>query len=457
MPIATVNPATGAMVREFARHTETEVAAAAAAASAQAALWRRTPVLDRARLLGALAVRLDAEQESLAALATLEMGKTIRSARAEIAKCAVATRYYAAHGPRMLADETIRDADFSATLLSDPLGVILAVMPWNFPFWQVIRAAVPAVLAGNAVILKHSSNVPQCALALERLFRDSGAPPGLFQTLLIPASAVADLIADERIAAVTLTGSDAAGREVASTAGRYAKKCVLELGGSDPFLVLHDADVPHAVHVAVASRMLNNGQSCICAKRFIVDERVADEFESLLVSQVRALVVGDPASESTDIGPLATPQGVTDIAGQVDRTVRAGATLLTGGGTPDGAGWFFQPTVLRDVPLDSPAATEELFGPAAPIFRVRGADQAIALANATRYGLGASVWTRDARVAEHCVAEIDAGMVFVNAMVGSDARVPFGGVKGSGYGREVGVHGLREFVNLKTVRGNASS
>jgi succinate-semialdehyde dehydrogenase/glutarate-semialdehyde dehydrogenase len=304
------------------------------------------------------------------------------------------------------------------------------------------------------MVLKHASNVPQCALAVARLFAEAGAPDGLFTTLLVTARDVPGMIADPRVAAVTLTGSDAAGRDVASHAGRAVKKAVLELGGSDPFIVLADADVARAAEVGVTARMINNGQSCICAKRFIVHEAVADAFESAFVARVRALSVGDPMRDDTDVGPLATRQGRDDVADQVARTVAAGARLAAGGRAPDGPGWFYEPTVLLGVPTSSPAATEEVFGPVAPIFRVRNADEAIALGNATPFGLGASVWTRDAGTAARCVAELDAGMVFVNAMVASDPRFPFGGVKASGYGREVGLMGMREFVNVKTVRGD---
>ncbi len=456
MAIASVNPSTGLLLRAFESHTGVFVEEALGRAVRSAAEWRRVPLSRRAALLTAVAIRLDTERETLARLATLEMGKTLRSARDEVAKCAFGCRYYAAEGELMLATERITAADFSGRIRYEPLGVILAVMPWNFPFWQVFRAAVPALMAGNAMVLKHASNVPQCALAIERLFREAGAPEGLFQTLLIPASGVAALIADPRIAAVTVTGSEAAGRDIASHAGRVTKKCVLELGGSDPFIVLADADIERAAQTAVTARMLNNGQSCVCAKRFIVDHRVADAFEAAFVSRVRALKVGDPADDTTDIGPLATEQGARDIASQVDRTITSGATLLVGGSRAQRDGWFYEPTVLSNVPLDSAAATEETFGPAAPIFRVSGVDEALILANATPLGLGSSVWTRDASVAEHCVSSLDVGMVFINALVASDPRIPFGGVKGSGYGREVGVHGLREFVNVKTVRGSVA-
>ena len=453
MAIATVNPATGERVREFPEPDDAAVEAALTGAARAAAWWRRTEPAERARLFARLADRLDAERERLAALATLEMGKTLQSARDEVAKCALACRHYAANAPKMLGIDRITADGVSGTVRYDPLGVVLAVMPWNFPFWQVIRAAVPALAAGNAMILKHASNVPQCALALHELFAAAGAPKGLFATLLLSSARVGPLIADTRVAAVTLTGSEHAGREVAAYAGRATKKCVLELGGSDPFLVLATADLERAALIGVTSRMLNNGQSCICAKRFIVVESVADEFERRVVERVGALTVGDPAEPDTDVGPLATSVARDDVATQVERTVAMGARLAMGGRPMEGPGWFYTPTVLTNVPADSPAATEEVFGPVAPIFRVRDTSAAIALANATRFGLGASVWTRDRADWSRCQAELDAGMVFVNAMVASDPRFPFGGVKSSGYGREVGLHGLREFVNVKTVRG----
>jgi succinate-semialdehyde dehydrogenase/glutarate-semialdehyde dehydrogenase len=457
MAIASINPATGELIREFDAHDAAAVDDALRRAASAAAAWRGSHPDDRSRLLDALAGRLEAERDALAALATLEMGKTLKSARDEVTKCAFAARHYARHGASLLAAEHLTDGDARGTVRYDPIGTVLAVMPWNFPFWQVIRAAVPAITAGNAVVLKHASNVPQCALALERVFREAGAPDGLFVTLLIPSAAVGGIIADDRVAAVTLTGSEGAGRDVAAHAGRAIKKAVLELGGSDPFIVLHDADVARAAETGVTARMLNNGQSCICAKRFIVDARVADEFEQRYIERVRALRVGDPAADGTDVGPLATAQGRDDIAAQVERTVAAGARVAVGGSRRPGPGWFYEPTVLLDPPRDSPAAVEELFGPVAPIFRVRDLDEAIALANATRFGLGASVWTRDAAAATRCIAELEAGMVFVNAMVASDPRFPFGGVKASGYGREVGLHGLREFVNVKTVRGDVTA
>jgi len=453
MTIATVNPTTGALVRSFDEHDKASVERALTLAHAAAARWRRTSVGERAAVLERLAEALDRDREALAALATLEMGKTLRAAREEVVKCAAACRHYAAHGPARLAPEAQRFEGASAVLHYQPLGVVLAVMPWNFPYWQALRAAVPAVLAGNVVLLKHASNVPQCALAIERLFLDANAPAGIFQTLLVGSARIGALIDDPRIAAVTLTGSEAAGRSVAARAGHAIKKTVLELGGSDPFVVLADADVACTAAAAVTGRMINNGQSCIAAKRFIVVESVAEEFERRVVAGVRALRTGDPMDAATDVGPLATRQIRDDLAGQVARSVAAGARVAVGGAAISGAGFFYAPTVLTDVPPASPAFTEELFGPVAPIVRVRDADAAFALANATTFGLGASVWTKSAALAERAALEIDAGMVFVNSIVASDPRFPFGGVKASGYGREVGDFGLREFVNVKTVRG----
>jgi succinate-semialdehyde dehydrogenase/glutarate-semialdehyde dehydrogenase len=455
MPIATIDPSSGALVRAFAEDDAAEIEAALDHAQHAAATWRRTPIAERLAVLTRAADRLDAERETLAALATLEMGKTLQSARDEVAKCAFACRHYAAHAETMLAAEPIDIDGATGTVHYQPLGVILAVMPWNFPFWQVVRAAAPALAAGNVMLLKHASNVPQCALALERIFTEAGAPDGVFQTLLVGSAIVASLVADRRVAAATLTGSEAAGRDVGAHAGRAIKKTVLELGGSDPFIVLASADVEKAAATGVKARMLNNGQSCIAAKRFIVVESVADEFERRFTELVRALRLGDPTDPSVDVGPLATEQIRREIASQVERTLAAGATLLVGGRTPDRAGWFYAPTVLTNVPLDSAAAVEETFGPVAPIFRVPDADAAFALANHATLGLGASVWTRHADEAARAAREIDAGMVFINAMVSSDPRFPFGGVKESGYGREVGLPGLLEFVNIKTVRGSA--
>jgi succinate-semialdehyde dehydrogenase/glutarate-semialdehyde dehydrogenase len=380
------------------------------------------------------------------------MGKPLKAAIEEAAKCALACRYYADHASAFVSPERVGDGE----VWYEPLGVVLAVMPWNFPFWQVIRFAAPALCAGNVGLLKHASNVPQCALALEQLFADAGAAAGVFQTLLVGSDRVEGVIKDPRVAAVTLTGSEPAGRQVASTAGAEIKKTVLELGGSDPFIVMPSADIDAAARTAVKARTINNGQSCIAAKRFIVHERVADEFTRRFVEGMRALNVGDPMAEGTDIGPLATRQIVEDLERQVTDSVRQGARILTGGARRDGPGNYFEPTVLTDVPPDSPAYREEMFGPVAMVFRARDVDDALRIANDTTFGLAAAAWTRDDAEAHRFARDLEAGTVFINAMVASDPRFPFGGVKHSGYGRELGPWGLREFVNVKTIRRQAA-
>jgi succinate-semialdehyde dehydrogenase/glutarate-semialdehyde dehydrogenase len=382
---------------------------------------------------------------------TLEMGKPLRAGIDEALKCARGCRYYAAHAAQFLADEHVPTEARESYIRYEPLGVVLAVMPWNFPFWQVFRFAAPATMAGNVGLLKHASNVPQCALAIEDIFRRAGFPDGVFQTLLIGSADVAPLLEDSRIGAVTLTGSEGAGQDVAARAGHALKKTVLELGGSDPFIVMPSADVEKAAATAARARTINNGQSCIAAKRFIVSETIADEFLRRFVEAMRALRVGDPMDASTDVGPLATPDLVTDLEAQVQATVEAGARVLTGGARLPGPGNYFAPTVLVDIPPGSPAYREELFGPVASVFRIRSVDEAIRLANDSTFGLGSSVWTQVDEERERFVRDLEAGQVFVNAMVVSDPRVPFGGVKRSGYGRELGVHGIREFVNVKTV------
>jgi succinate-semialdehyde dehydrogenase / glutarate-semialdehyde dehydrogenase len=452
MAIETVNPSTGERVRAFAELTPREIEERVVRAYAAAALWRRTPMDERLRVVRRAGELLDERKEQYGRLMTLEMGKPIAAAASEAAKCATTCRYYADHAPEFLADERVAVDGERSFVTFEPLGVVLAVMPWNFPFWQVMRFAAPAVAAGNVGLLKHSSNVPQCALALEELFTDAGAPAGVFQTLLIGSKAVAGILADERVAAATLTGSEGAGSSVASTAGKHIKKTVLELGGSDPFIVMPSADLDAAVKAAVSARTINNGQSCIAAKRFIVAESIADEFTRQFVDGMRALRVGDPMDERTDIGPLAMPAIRDDLHDQVQRSVAAGATLALGGKPRDGAGWFYEPTVLTNVPEHAPAFCEETFGPLAAIVRAKDTSDAIRLANATRFGLGASAWTRDARETERFARELAAGSVFVNAIVASDPRFPFGGIKASGYGRELSAFGLREFVNIKTVR-----
>jgi len=383
---------------------------------------------------------------------TLEMGKPIAAARAEAAKCALACRYYAEHGERLLADEPVDAGPGRAFIRYQPIGAVLAVMPWNFPFWQVFRFAAPALMAGNVGLLKHASNVPQCALAIEEIIRRAGFPADVFQALLIGASAVEGILNDPRVRAATLTGSEPAGIAVAAQAGRQLKKTVLELGGSDPFVVMPSADLDRAVKTAVQARVINNGQSCIAAKRFIVDGRIADEFERRFVAAMAALRVGDPMDEASDIGPLATPAILEDLESQVSRSVAMGARLLVGGHRIRRPGNFYAPTVLAGVPENAPAYREELFGPVAAIFRSRDIGDAIRLANDTAFGLGASAWTSDPAEQQRFIDEIESGMVFVNAMVASDPRLPFGGVKRSGYGRELAAHGLREFVNVKTVK-----
>jgi len=450
MAIESVNPATGRRLRAFEPYTPAAVEGKLAAAAAAFPAWSRRPIAERAQMLRRAGEILEAEKQSFAAIMTAEMGKLIGAAAQEAEKCGAACRYYADHALTFLHPEV--EPNGLDAVMFQPLGAVLAVMPWNFPFWQVIRFAAPALAAGNVGLLKHASNVPQCALALEDLFARAGAPAGVFQTLLVGSERVGAIIGDERVAAVTVTGSEGAGREIASTAGRHIKKSVLELGGSDAFIVLADADLPRAVATAVKARMVNNGQSCIAAKRFIVADAVHDAFVRDFTAAMAALRVGDPAAAETQLGPLELASIRDGVADQVERSIAAGSRLLTGGRRPDGPGWFYPATVLADVPSDAPAATEEVFGPVAPVFRVAGIDEAIALANASSFGLGAAAWTRDRTAADRLARELEAGSVFINGMVASDHRFPFGGVKRSGYGRELGVFGLREFVNVKTVR-----
>ena len=411
----------------------------------------RTPFADRAAKLRDAAAILQSEKHRFGALMTQEMGKTLTAAEAETEKCAWACRYYADHGERMLAEEEIATEASRSYIRYDPIGAVLAVMPWNFPFWQVFRFAAPALMAGNTGLLKHASNVPQCALAIEEIFRRAGFAEGVFQTLLIESSQVASIIADDRIAAVTLTGSESAGSSVASHAGKHIKKTVLELGGSDPFIVMPSANLDEAVSTAVRARVINNGQSCIAAKRFIVADSIYDSFEREFAQRMGALKVGDPMDRSTDVGPLATPQILADLEDQAKRAVAAGATILTGGNRIEGTALLYQPTALANVPRTSGVYREEFFGPVAMLFRVRDAAEAIEVANDSPFGLGSSVWTRDSAEQKMFAENIRAGQVFINAMVASDPRVPFGGTKKSGYGRELGVLGIHEFVNIKTV------
>jgi len=449
MAIATIDPTTGIMLQTFAPDDAAAIERRLARAADAFERHRLTDVATRATWMRRAADLFDAERERLARLAVQEMGKTIRSARSEVEKCALGCRYYAEHAAMMLADtRLVPDA---ARVVQLPLGAVLAVMPWNFPYWQVVRFAAPALMAGNVVLLKHASNVPQCARALEELFGQAGFPGGVFQTLLVGSEVVADLVGDPRVAAVTLTGSEGAGRSIAAAAGRHLKKCVLELGGSDPFVVMPSADVAVAARTAVVARTINNGQSCIAAKRFVVHADVYDHFVDVLVAGMARLRVGDPMREDTDLGPLATEAGRATLGRQVDASVAAGARLLLGGHALDGPGWFYAATVLADIPPSAPAHQEEIFGPVALVHRVRDLDEAIAVANDTPYGLGSSVWTNDAAERTRFVRDLAAGMTFVNAMVASDPQLPFGGVKRSGYGRELATVGLREFTNAKTI------
>jgi succinate-semialdehyde dehydrogenase/glutarate-semialdehyde dehydrogenase len=451
--LASINPATGETVAEFDEHSVDEVERRLGASDEAFRNWSVRPIAERAAVLSRMADLLDAEKDALGRLMTVEMGKTLRAARDEAAKCALACRHYAEHASVMLAAEPVEhDGMRHGEIRFEPLGTVLAVMPWNFPFWQVIRFAAPALAAGNVALLKHASNVPQCAVALEDLWRRAGAPAGVFQTLLIGSSRVESVVADSRVAAVTLTGSEGAGRAVASVAGRHLKKTVLELGGSDPFIVAPSADLDTAVETAVAARIVNNGQSCIAAKRFIILDAVADAFMARFVKRMAALKVGDPMLHETDLGPLATSAIRDELDAQVHETISRGAQVLLGGSPLAGRGWFYPPTVLTDIPPGSPARELELFGPVASVFRVPSVDAAIALANDSTFGLGASAWTRDPGEAERFARDLEAGSVFINGMVASDPRYPFGGVKQSGYGRELGTWGLREFVNIKTIR-----
>jgi succinate-semialdehyde dehydrogenase/glutarate-semialdehyde dehydrogenase len=454
MAIRSVNPATGEMLGSFDPLDEAGIESRLHLAAGTFLEYRRMPFAERARLMTRAAEILEAGQDQFGRLMTSEMGKPLRAARQEAAKCASACRYYAAHAERLLADEPVEAGAGLSYIRYQPIGPVLAIMPWNFPFWQVFRFAAPALMAGNVGLLKHASNVPQCALAIQEIFRKAGFPEGAFQTLLIGSDRVARVLEDPRIAAATLTGSEAAGSQVAAAAGRAIKKVVLELGGSDPFIVMPSADLPTAVATAIQARLVNNGQSCIAAKRFLVAEPVAEEFERRFVAAMKAVRVGDPMDEATEVGPLASAEMLATLDDQVRRSVAAGARILTGGRRLYGPGCYYAPTVLADIPESAPAYSEEIFGPVAALYRVRDAADALRLANATRFGLGASVWTNDSAERERFIEEIEAGMVFVNGMVVSDPRLPFGGVKRSGYGRELGVPGIREFVNIKTVRIN---
>ncbi|HEY6177459.1 MAG TPA: NAD-dependent succinate-semialdehyde dehydrogenase [Kofleriaceae bacterium] len=445
------NPATGEVLAQFDELGPPQIEDKLARAHAAFARQRRTRLPDRAAALRRAGDLMERDKQRLATTMTQEMGKTRKSAIAEAEKCAWVCRYYADNAERHLADEVIAtDAGKSYTRCL-PLGSVLAVMPWNFPFWQVFRFAAPALMAGNVALLKHASNVPQCALAIEDVLRQAGFADGVFQTLLIGSSRVAAIIEDPRVAAVTLTGSEGAGAQVGATAGKALKKSVLELGGSDPFIVMPSADLDAAATTAVKARCINNGQSCIAAKRFLIHAAVYDAFVDRFVAGLERLVVGDPMRDDTDVGPLATEQVLDDVSRQVAASVAAGARLLCGGKRIGTRGNFYAPTALADIPDTAPAYREEVFGPVASLFKVADLDAAIALANATSFGLGSSVWTTDDAEQRRFIDELDAGQTFVNAMVASDPRLPFGGVKRSGHGRELSTAGIREFVNLKTV------
>jgi succinate-semialdehyde dehydrogenase / glutarate-semialdehyde dehydrogenase len=451
MTIATINPATGQTVRAFTALTEDELDARIQCATDAFPRLRRTPLRERTRLLLRAAEILEREKEDFGRIMVMEMGKTFKAAVEEATKSAWGCRYYAENAEHFLADESVDTGKARTFVRYQPIGPILAVMPWNFPFWQVFRFAAPALAAGNVGLLKHASNVPQCALAIEDIFRRAGFAEGCFQTLLIDTDQVRRVIDDPRIAGVTLTGSTGAGSSVGGAAGKQIKKSVLELGGSDPFIVMPSADLEAAVRTAVRARTINNGQSCIAAKRFIVSESIADEFEHRLVAGMRDLIVGDPMDPKTDVGPLANEAQVKTLTEQMERSVKGGARLLTGGHRLEREGYYFAPGVLTGISEDSPAYRDEVFGPVALLFRARDVDHAIQIANDSPFGLGASAWTRDPQEQNRFIADLEAGMVFINGMVASDPRLPFGGVKQSGYGRELGVYGLREFVNIKTV------
>jgi acyl-CoA reductase-like NAD-dependent aldehyde dehydrogenase len=451
MAIESINPTTEEVVARFDEASADEVEAALDRSAKRFREWRKVPLERRADLMRKAAEALRARKLALGRLITEEMGKPITQAEAEVEKCAWACDYFAENAPAMLAAQQRPSSASESYVAFEPLGPVLAVMPWNFPFWQVFRFAAPALMAGNVGILKHSSNVPRCALAIADVFRDAGFPDGCFQTLLIGPKAVDAIISDDRVRAVTLTGSDTAGAKVAEAAGRALKKAVLELGGSDPFVVLADADIEQAARVGVTARNQNTGQSCIAAKRFIVVEPVADEFEARFCEAVAKLRAGDPMERDTDVGPLARSDLRDDLARQVGRSVEAGARVAVGGHALERRGYFYAPTVLTGVTSEMAAFTEETFGPVAAVVRARDEGQAIALANQSRYGLGANLWTRDVERAKALARAIEAGSVFINGMVASDPRLPFGGVKRSGYGRELSEFGIREFVNVQTV------
>ncbi len=447
-----INPTTEEVIGQYEEHTPAEVEERLEVAERTFCRWRTTTFTDRSKMMAEAGETLRRHREAQARLMTEEMGKPITQSLAEIDKCAWVCEYYAANAERFLDEQTIETDATESFVRFDPLGPVLAVMPWNFPFWQVFRFAAPSLMAGNVALLKHAGNVPGSALAIEQVFREAGAPDGVFTTLLIASDKVDDVIAHQAIRAVSLTGSDKAGRSVAAAAGRNIKKCVLELGGSDPFIVLADADVGDAAKQAVTARCINSGQSCIAAKRFIVDTAVIDEFEQAFADEMQRLVVGDPQHEATDVGPLARRDLLETLQGQVARSLDAGARSLAGGRRPKRTGFFFEPTALTDVRPGMAAFDEETFGPVAAITRADNPEHAVQLANASPFGLGGSIWTRDVERAKRLSVDLEAGAVFVNEIVKSDPRLPFGGIKQSGFGRELSDFGIREFVNIKTIR-----
>ncbi len=452
MGIATINPATGELLKTFEPLTDQEIEEKLARAARVFETYRWLSFEQKASWMNKAAEILERDRIRFGKIMTLEMGKTLKSAIAEVEKCAWVCRYYAENAATFLADVPATTDGSQSFVRYQPLGAILAVMPWNFPFWQVFRFAAPALMAGNVGVLKHASNVPQCALALEEIFLEAGFPEGAFQSLLVGSNKVADLIADPRIKAATLTGSEPAGASLAAAAGKHIKKTVLELGGSDPFIVLESADLDAAVSTATTARLLNNGQSCIAAKRFIVAAAIASEFEQRMVEKFKALRVGDPMAETTDIGPLATPDILEDLDQQVQACLQQGAKAAVGGQRlSELPGNFYPPTILSDIPPGTPADDEEFFGPVALLFPVAGIDEAIALANRIPFGLGASAWTTIDSERDRLINELEAGAVFINGLVKSDPRLPFGGIKRSGYGRELSIQGIHEFVNIKTV------
>jgi succinate-semialdehyde dehydrogenase/glutarate-semialdehyde dehydrogenase len=451
MGIASINPATGETLKTFEALTNDQIETKLQLAADTFKNYRHTSFEQRAEIMSKAADILESEKRQLGTIMTTEMGKPLKAAIAEAEKCALVCRYYAENAQKHLADQLVETNAAKSYVRFQPLGPVLAVMPWNFPFWQVFRFAAPALMAGNVGLLKHASNVPQCALAIEDVFRRAGFPEGTFQTLLIGSEAVEAILIDTRVVAATLTGSEPAGRSVAATSGKQIKKTVLELGGSDPFIVMASADLDKAVETAVKARTINNGQSCIAAKRFIIAKDIYDEFSAKFVQDMQALKIGDPMEETTDIGPLATPQIVNDLAEQVQKAIDSGARVLTGGHRPDRPGNFYEPTVLDNIDLSTPVSCEEIFGPVAMLFRADNLDEAISIANATSFGLGSAAWTNDTSEQSRFIDELDAGSVFINGMVASDPRLPFGGIKNSGYGRELAEFGIREFVNIKTV------